>query len=147
MSAIGNHEESHGQPVSAVGAAVILADKSDVHRSRVRNPDPATFDIHDRVNFAVEHSFLRVDERAKEITLELTINTEKAARDGVLRDLPVPHGDVPAGCGALGLRLQAADQRRPVPLGGLTGGGRGAILDPEPPWTSSAWAPATAPRL
>jgi hypothetical protein len=78
MSAIGNHEESHGQPVSAVGAAVILADKSDVHRSRVRNPDPATFDIHDRVNYAVEHSFLRVDERAKEITLELTINTDKA---------------------------------------------------------------------
>ncbi len=78
MSAIGNHEESHGQPVSAVGAAVILADKSDVHRSRVRNPDPATFDIHDRVNYAVDRSFLRVDERAKEITLELTIDTEKA---------------------------------------------------------------------
>ncbi|MDR5684140.1 MAG: HD domain-containing protein [Armatimonadota bacterium] len=78
MSAIGNHEESHGQPVSRVGAAVILADKSDVHRSRVRNPDPATFDIHDRVNYAVEHSFLRVDEKAREITLELTVNTDSA---------------------------------------------------------------------
>ena len=75
MGAIGNHEESHGEPVSAVGAAVILADKSDVHRSRVRNPDPGTFDIHDRVNYAVEHSFLRVEEKSKTITLELTIDT------------------------------------------------------------------------
>jgi metal-dependent HD superfamily phosphatase/phosphodiesterase len=75
MGAIGNHEESHGEPVSAVGAAVILADKSDVHRSRVRNPDRTTFDIHDRVNYAVEHSFLRVEEKSKTITLELTIDT------------------------------------------------------------------------
>ncbi len=75
MGAIGNHEESHGEPVSAVGAAVILADKSDVHRSRVRNPDPATFDIHDRVNHAVEHSFLRVEEKSKTVTLELSIDT------------------------------------------------------------------------
>jgi metal-dependent HD superfamily phosphatase/phosphodiesterase len=76
MGAIGNHEEPHGEPVSSVGAAVILSDKSDVHRSRVRNPDPTTFDIHDRVNYAVEHSFLRVDEKNKTITLELTIDTE-----------------------------------------------------------------------
>lgn len=76
MGAIGNHEEKHGEPVSPVGAAVILADKSDVHRSRVRNPDPTTFDIHDRVNYAVQHSFLRVDEKSKTITLELTIDTQ-----------------------------------------------------------------------
>ncbi|MDR5694074.1 MAG: HD domain-containing protein [Armatimonadota bacterium] len=76
MGAIGNHEEDTGDPVSPVGAAVILADKSDVHRTRVRNPDPTTFDIHDRVNYAVEHSFLRVDEIARAITLELVINTE-----------------------------------------------------------------------
>lgn len=76
MGAIGNHEEKHGEPVSPVGAAVILADKSDVHRSRVRNPDPTTFDIHDRVNHAVQHSFLRVDEKSKTITLELTIDTQ-----------------------------------------------------------------------
>ncbi len=76
MGAIGNHEEKGGEPVSPVGAAVILADKSDVHRSRVRNPDPTTFDIHDRVNYAVEHSFLRVDEKNKRITLELTIDTK-----------------------------------------------------------------------
>ena len=75
MSAIGNHEERHGEAVNAVGAAVILADKSDVHRTRVRNPDRSTFDIHDRVNYAVEHSFLRVDEKSKTVTLELTIDT------------------------------------------------------------------------
>ncbi len=75
MGAIGNHEEQTGEPVSEVGAALILADKSDVHRTRVRNPDPRTFDIHDRVNYAVEHSFLRVDDRANTVTLELTIDT------------------------------------------------------------------------
>lgn len=75
MGAIGNHEEAVGQVVSNVGAALMLADKSDVHRSRVRNQDRASFDIHDRVNYAVEHSFLRVDERKKTITLELTIDT------------------------------------------------------------------------
>lgn len=77
MGAIGNHEEQTGEPVSDVGAALIISDKSDVHRTRVRNPDPATFDIHDRVNYAVEHSFLRVDEAARTITLELTIDTSQ----------------------------------------------------------------------
>jgi len=75
MGAIGNHEEQTGEPVSDVCAALIIADKSDVHRTRVRNPDPATFDIHDRVNYAVEHSFLRVDAPARSVTLELTIDT------------------------------------------------------------------------
>jgi metal-dependent HD superfamily phosphatase/phosphodiesterase len=75
MGAIGNHEEQTGEPVSRVGAALVIGDKSDVHRTRVRNPEPTSFDIHDRVNYAVEHSFLRVDERARTITLELTINT------------------------------------------------------------------------
>jgi metal-dependent HD superfamily phosphatase/phosphodiesterase len=75
--AIGNHDpESTGVAVSSVAAAVILADKSDVHRSRVRNTDVTAFDIHDRVNQAVEHSFLRVDDRKKTITLELKIDTE-----------------------------------------------------------------------
>ncbi len=76
MGAIGNHEEQTGDPVSEVCAALIISDKSDVHRTRVRNPDPTTFDIHDRVNFAVEHSFLRVDDQAHTITLELTIDTK-----------------------------------------------------------------------
>jgi hypothetical protein len=75
IGAIGNHHENDGDPVSAVAAAVILADKSDVHRTRVRNPDMIKFDIHDRVNYAVEKSFLNVDEAAKQITLELTIDT------------------------------------------------------------------------
>jgi uncharacterized protein len=76
MGAVGNHEEQTGDPVSEVCAALIISDKSDVHRTRVRNPDPTTFDTHDRVNFAVEHSFLRVDEPAHTITLELTIDTK-----------------------------------------------------------------------
>lgn len=75
MGAIGNHEEQTGDPVSDVCAALIIADKSDVHRTRVRNADPTTFDIHDRVNYAVEHSFLRVDALARSVTLELTIDT------------------------------------------------------------------------
>lgn len=60
--------------VLVVAAALILADKSDVHRTRVRNADMIRFDIHDRVNYAVEKSFLNVDEDRKHITLELTID-------------------------------------------------------------------------
>lgn len=78
MGGIGNHEEQFGQPVNVVGAALIVADKSDVHRSRVRVKDPTLFDIHDRVNHAVEHSFLRVDSEARTLTLELEIDTEQA---------------------------------------------------------------------
>ncbi|MBC7106133.1 MAG: HD domain-containing protein [Firmicutes bacterium] len=76
IAAIANHEEQYGQPVNHVAASLIVADKSDVHRSRVRNPDPATFDIHDRVNFAVEHCFLWVNENRRSITMELTIDTK-----------------------------------------------------------------------
>lgn len=76
LGAIGNHEEEYGQAVNPVAAALILADKSDVHRSRVRNRELATFDLHDRVNYAVKHSFLRVEERHKTITLELEIDLE-----------------------------------------------------------------------
>lgn len=76
LGAIGNHEEEYGQAVNPVAAALILADKSDVHRSRVRNREPATFDLHDRVNYAVQHSFLRVDEKHKTITLELEIDVD-----------------------------------------------------------------------
>src|SRR5438552_328058 len=76
MSAIGNHHENDGDPVSPVAAAVILGDKSDVHRTRVRNPDMIKFDIHDRVNYAVTKSFLNVDEGARSIVLELTVDNE-----------------------------------------------------------------------
>jgi uncharacterized protein len=76
MGAVGNHEEEGGEAASAVSAAVILADKSDVHRSRVRKSAQIDFDIHDRVNYAAEQSFLRVDSSARTVTLELTIDTE-----------------------------------------------------------------------
>jgi uncharacterized protein len=75
MCAIGNHEEEYGQAVSPLAAAVILGDKSDVHRSRVREPDPHTDDIHDRVNLATTRSALQVDGRGRTITLELAIDT------------------------------------------------------------------------
>lgn len=74
VGAIGNHEEQYGVAVNPVAAALILADKSDVHRSRVRNQDLATFDIHDRVNYAVTHSFVRVEDDPRQVTLELTID-------------------------------------------------------------------------
>jgi hypothetical protein len=76
ISAIANHEEQYGHAVNDVAAALIVADKSDVHRSRVRNPDFATFDIHDRVNYAVEHSFIWVATDRRAITMELTIDIE-----------------------------------------------------------------------
>ena len=79
ISAIGNHEEPVGEPVNSVAAALILADKADVHRSRVRNPKLINLDIHDRVNYAVERSFLRVDAEKKIISLELTIDTNISA--------------------------------------------------------------------
>lgn len=76
LAAIGSHEEEEGGLVGPVAAAVILADKSDVHRSRVRKSARLEFDIHDRVNYAAEQSFLRVDSTARTATLELTIDTE-----------------------------------------------------------------------
>jgi putative nucleotidyltransferase with HDIG domain len=75
MMAIGNHDERTGTAVSNISAALILADKSDVHRSRVRNTDIATFDIHDRVNYAVEKSRITVDKEAKTAVLNLDIDT------------------------------------------------------------------------
>jgi len=75
IGAIGNHEEELGHPVSPVSAAVNIADKSDVHRSRVRKDARVEFDIHDRVNFSATHSFVRVDASSHTITLELEIDT------------------------------------------------------------------------
>ncbi len=75
MGAIGNHEEERGDPVGEVCAAVIIGDKSDVHRTRVRNPNTLAFDIHDRVNYAAQRSFVRVDGDRKAITLEVDIDT------------------------------------------------------------------------
>jgi metal-dependent HD superfamily phosphatase/phosphodiesterase len=75
MAAIGNHDEKDGQPVSDICAAIILADKSDVHSSRVRTLEAIKQDIHDRVNYAAKSSFLRVEEDKKLITLEIKIDT------------------------------------------------------------------------
>lgn len=76
MLAIGSHDERTGTAVSNISAALILADKSDVHRSRVRNTDFATFDIHDRVNYAVEKSKIAVDKKNGTAMLELCIDTK-----------------------------------------------------------------------
>jgi metal-dependent HD superfamily phosphatase/phosphodiesterase len=74
VSAIGNHDEGTGVPISPIAAALILADKSDVRRSRVRNRDLTTFDIHDRVNYSVQSADLCINEEKKTITLLLTID-------------------------------------------------------------------------
>ena len=79
VTAIGNHDEGTGVPVNAVAAALILADKSDVRRSRVRNDDPVTFDIHDRVNFSVVDSSLDINTEDKTVRLTLKIDTTTAS--------------------------------------------------------------------
>ena len=76
MSAVGNHDEGACDTVSPVSAALIIADKSDVHRSRVRSVKEITFDIHDRVNYAVTKSELMMDVNKKTITLKLEIDEE-----------------------------------------------------------------------
>ncbi len=76
ISAIGNHEEERGNAVNHVASALILADKSDVHRTRVTNTDFATFEIHDRVNFAAESADIKVDKAEKTIKLLLSIDTK-----------------------------------------------------------------------
>lgn len=75
MMAIGNHDEKTGTAVSEISAALILADKSDVHRDRVRQKSMATFDIHDRVNYAVTKAELNLNSQKRVITLNLTIDT------------------------------------------------------------------------
>lgn len=74
IAAIGNHDEGTGLPVNALAAALIIADKTDVRRSRVKTRDPKDFDIHDRVNYAAEVSEVTVDDRV--IKLQLKIDTE-----------------------------------------------------------------------
>lgn len=75
ISAIGNHEEEIGEPVNSVCAALILADKSDVNKNRVRNPKMISLDIHDRVNYAVERNFVEVLQDKKIISLNIDIDT------------------------------------------------------------------------
>ena len=75
VSAIGNHDEGTGVPVSALAAALILADNSDVRRNRVRNQDISNFDIHDRVNYSVTKSELKINESHTLIKLKLSVDT------------------------------------------------------------------------
>lgn len=79
ITAIGNHDEKTAHPVNAVAAALILADKSDVRRSRVRNEDTIKFDIHDRVNYAAQTAELDLDREQKTVTLFIRIDTEICA--------------------------------------------------------------------
>lgn len=79
ITAIGNHDESTASPVNDVAAALIIADKTDVRRSRVRNKETIALDIHDRVNYAVEKSGLTVNAGSREILLRLTIDTQISA--------------------------------------------------------------------
>lgn len=76
VTAIGNHDEGTGVPVNPIAAALILGDKSDVRRSRVRNQDVSTFDIHDRVNYSVTRSELILDDDRTSLLLDLTIDTQ-----------------------------------------------------------------------
>lgn len=76
MMAIGNHDEKTGTAVSDISAALILADKSDVHRDRVLNTNLSTFDIHDKVNYAVTDADLKIDSEERRIVLKLTIDTK-----------------------------------------------------------------------
>lgn len=75
VTAIGNHDEGTGIPVSTLAAALILADKSDVRRNRVRNHDKTTFDIHDRVNYSVTKAELKINEAHTVIKLKLSVDT------------------------------------------------------------------------
>ena len=75
VTAIGNHDEGTGMPVDPVAAALILADKSDVRRSRVSNPNVGDFDIHDRVNYSVTNARLTVNEEKSALCLTLTVDT------------------------------------------------------------------------
>ena len=75
VTAIGNHDEGTGVPVSPLAAALIIADKSDVRRSRVRNNDFSTFDIHDRVNYSVTDSSLLLNADGRVVSLYLTVDT------------------------------------------------------------------------
>lgn len=76
VTAIGNHDEGTGVPVNAVAAALILADKADVRRSRVRNNDISKFDIHDRVNYSVKKSLLKINEDHTIVKLKLSVDTQ-----------------------------------------------------------------------
>lgn len=75
VTAIGNHDEGTAEPLTPTTAALILADKSDVRRSRVRNTDTLAFDIHDRVNYSAKKSLMKINEEHTLLKLKLTVDT------------------------------------------------------------------------
>jgi uncharacterized protein len=77
MNAVGNHEEDASDPATPVAAAVVIADKADVHVTRVREMDPVNWDIHDQVNHSAKRSFLRVDSDTRTLTFEIDIDTSE----------------------------------------------------------------------
>lgn len=79
INAIGNHEEERGLLTNGISAALVIADKADVHRSRVQEKNPVRFDIHDRVNYAVSYSSVDIDRDTSTITLDLKIDTDSAS--------------------------------------------------------------------
>jgi len=74
ISAIGNHDEGNGVPVNPVSAALIIADKADVRRSRVRSPEDIHSDIHDRVNYSVQNADIQIDLNNRELILNLDVD-------------------------------------------------------------------------
>ncbi len=112
VTAIGNHDEGTGQPVSAFAAALILADKSDVRRSRVRDKATVALDIHDRVNYSVTDCHLEFDEQHTSIRLILTVDTELGFRDGVSGNFHEADASVPEGGAGAGTDdVPSGDQR------------------------------------
>ena len=111
MAAIANHEEDQGYAVSPISAAVILADKSDVHRSRVRRSGQIDIDIHDRVNSAVEQSFLTGRLGSPDRHPRADDRHGDESGHGVLRDLPRQDADVSPRRRTLGCPVPPHDQR------------------------------------
>ena len=107
VTAIGNHDEGTGLPVNAVAAALILADKSDVRRSRVRNQDPTTFDIHDRVNYSVKRSQLKINEEHTLIKLKLFVDTKYGSVMDYFEIFMQPDDPLPQGGGKAGPAVRA----------------------------------------
>ena len=117
IAAIGNHEENSGYAVSNVAAAVILADKSNVHRSRVRKEDIATFSIRDRVNYAATTSYLQIDPDQREILDEPGDRLGDRVGVRLLRDLPFQDAALPAGGQLPAVPLWPRHQRQPLSVG------------------------------
>ena len=110
ITAVGNHEEQSGTVSSAVSAALAIADKSDAHKSRVRNGRPDVGDIHDRVNFAIQENSVIVDRKHKIIRQELKMDESSSVLE-YTEHLPAPHPDVRAGGKVSGPAFRAVYQR------------------------------------